>query len=65
MNAPEKLLLPVGSMVNYANHEDDEALTLVTSVEAEILGEKIDGGIPVRILTLDPERTYFIHQPEV
>lgn len=51
-------------MINTSNHEDDDPLIVEKPLTAIPQGPKVDGGIPVIIPEIDPERTFFIHQPE-
>lgn len=64
MGNPEVFTIAKGTMINFSNHEDDDALIAEKPLLAIPLGPAEHGGIPVRIPSLDPERTYFIHQPE-
>ena len=64
MNNPETITIPIGGMVNLSNHEDDDVLIAQEEIIAIILGPVEDGGIPVKIRCLDPDRIYYYHQPE-
>lgn len=64
MPNPEQIIIPEGTMINLSNHEDDDALIAKEPLVAFPVGRVIDHGLPVRIPSLDPDRVYFIHQPE-
>ncbi len=64
MNNQEHLIIPIGAMINFGNYEDDDPFIVKEPLVAFPVGNLKDGGIPVKIPSLDPERTYFFHQPE-
>jgi len=64
MNNPETIIIPRGVMINLSNHEDDEPLIATEDLEAVVIGPKAHGGIPVSIPAIDPDRTFYFHQPE-
>jgi hypothetical protein len=64
MNNPEQIIIPKSAMINLSHHEDDDVFIVETPIIAIPVGKLENGGIPVRIPSLDPERTYYYHQPE-
>jgi hypothetical protein len=58
------VVIPAGTMINLSGHEDDAYEILTEEVQAEILGPVANQALPIKISKLDPDRTYFLHQPE-
>lgn len=64
MEASEKIIIPPGTMVNVGNNEDDDPWIATDKLEAIVLGPEADGGIPILIPEIDPQQTYYYHQPQ-
>ncbi len=65
MTNPDQIIIPAGAMINFGNFEDDDPFIALNNIIAYPIGPPADGGIQVRIPSLDPDRIYFIHQPEL
>ncbi len=64
MSIPERFTIPEKGMINLVNAEDDEPFIADKPLEAIPVGPKEDGGIPVVIPEIDPDRVFYYHQPE-
>lgn len=66
MTPPEMKTITVkpGTMINLSNHEDDEPYIAEKPLIAKIVGEADASPLAAEIPEIDPERTFFIHQPE-
>ncbi len=60
----EQITILEGAMINLSNHEDDDAFIAEKPIIAIPVGGVINGGLPVRIPSLYPDRIYFIHKSE-
>jgi hypothetical protein len=61
----EVILIPTGRMVNLSRHEDDDPLIATTDLVGRVVKKHGKDAIEVEIPDIDPDRTFFIHQPEV
>lgn len=65
MADPEKISILKGTMINLSRHEDDDALIAEKAIQGTVIQRHGDDAIEVVIPEIDPDRTFFIHQPEV
>jgi hypothetical protein len=65
MLKPENLLIKIGTMINLSRHEDDDALIADQNLSGRVIARHEPDAIEVVIPDIDPDRTFFIHQPEV
>ncbi len=64
MGTHESIIIPAGAMINLANIEDDDPFLAQKPLEAIPQGPVQNGGIPVIIPEIDPDRVFYYHQPE-
>lgn len=65
MADPEILIIKPKTMINLSRHEDDDAFIAQTQLTGRIIKRHIPDAIEVVIDEIDPDRKFFIHQPEV
>lgn len=60
----KKIIIPIGTSINEGDHEDGDSFIATEALEANII-EVLEGSGSFKVIVpkIDPDRTFFIHQP--
>lgn len=60
-----EMIIPAGTMINLSRHEDDDPFIADKKLVGIVVARHLPDAIEVVIPSIDPDRTFYIHQPEV